>query len=243
MSITSIRVAFTLASGNRKTGPIPVTVSARPSCPTACPLYGNGCYAEYGNTLHQWRAVTSATRGGAWEELCARVAKLPRQQLWRHNVSGDLPSEDRANINRAAVLMLVEAQRGKHGFTFTHYSPWEGENAAVIAEANRNGFTINLSADNLPEADAKAALGIAPVTVVLPTKTAKVQYTPAGRKVLQCPATYRDDVTCSTCGICASAKPERAIIGFPAHGTGKAKAQAIALQINKERRNDQTNGG
>jgi hypothetical protein len=227
MSITTIRVAFTLASENRKTGPIPVTTSSRPSCPDSCPLRNNGCYAEYGNTLPHWRRVSES--GHFWEELCAKVKYLPRQQMWRHNVAGDLPSEDRVHINRPAVRMLVEAQRGRRGFTFTHYSPWEGENAAIIQEANLNGFTINLSADTLEEADRVAGLGIAPVALVLPTKSPKVQYTAEGRKVLQCPATYRPGMTCSRCGICASANMDRAIIGFPAHGTGKAKAERVAL--------------
>lgn len=230
-SVTSIRVALTLVSENRKTGPMPISVSSRPSCPKDCPFYDNGCYGEYGNTLPHWIKVSDGRRGVSWETFCAQTKKIPFGQTWRHDVVGDLPSEDRVHINRDALTMLVRSQRGCHGFTFTHYSPFIKENAGIIRYANENGFTINLSANNLADADAKAALGIAPVTVVLPVNTEKVQYTPEGRKVLQCPATYRKDVTCSTCRICSWAKPDRAIIGFPAHGTAKRKAEAIALGL------------
>lgn len=231
MSITSIRVALKLVSENRKTGPMPVTDSSRPSCPRTCPLYEHGCYGEFGNTLVHWRRLSEGLRGDDWETFCAKTRKIPYGQTWRHNVVGDLPSEDRVHINRDALTMLVQSQRGSHGFTFTHYSPWEDGNAGIIRYANENGFTINLSANNLADADAKAALGIAPAAMVLPIKTERVSYTPAGRKILQCPATYRKDVTCSTCRICSWAKPDRAIIGFPAHGTAKRKAEAIALGL------------
>lgn len=46
-------------------------------------------------------------------------------------------------------------------------------------------------------------------------------YTPAGRKVVVCPATYRDDMNCANCEICYDSSAGRAIIGFPAHGTRK----------------------
>ncbi len=231
MSITQVRVGFTPVSENRKTGPIPVTTSSRSSCPTACGFFEAGCYAETGNTLYYWMCISQGLRGDSWEVFCQKVKALPYRQLWRHNVAGDLPSEDQVQINRDALDMLVWAQRGKHGFSFTHYSPWVPGNAGAIRHANDNGLTLNLSADNLQEADDKAELGIAPVVVVLPIKAERVSYTPAGRKILQCPATYRDDMTCYKCQICSWSKPGRAIIGFPAHGTGKRKAEAIALGL------------
>ena len=39
--------------------------------------------------------------------------------------------------------------------------------------------------------------------------------------------TIRDDVSCMTCGLCARLRD--AIIGFPAHGNGAKKANAIAM--------------
>ena len=50
--------------------------------------------------------------------------------------------------------------------------------------------------------------------------------TPEGRHVSICPASVRDDVSCATCGVCAIVS-RRTIIGFPAHGTGTAKAAKV----------------
>jgi len=38
-------------------------------------------------------------------------------------------------------------------------------------------------------------------------------------------------MTCYKCQICSWSKPGRAIIGFPAHGTGKRKAEQVALGL------------
>jgi len=141
---------------------------------------------------------------------------------------------------------------GRRGFTYTHKPVLDNaENAAAVAAANAGGFTINLSADNLAHADQLADLNIAPVAVVLPaeferkssgrgkarvwTETlsdyrARVRdlKTPAGRYVPVCPATYRDDMTCERCQLCASNKAGRPPVGFPAHGASKRKASNIA---------------
>ena len=82
----------------------------------------------------------------------------------------------------------------------------------------------------MDHADKLAALGVGPVAVVLP---ASVQgnvklATPQGRKVVVCPATYRDDSQCANCGLCALQRD--AIVGFPAHGIQSKKASAIAAQ-------------
>jgi hypothetical protein len=95
-----------------------------------------------------------------------------------------------------------------------------------VAYANAAGFTVNLSANNLAHADDLADLGIAPVVTVLPADATDNTVTPKGRKVVICPATIRDDVSCATCGLCARLRD--AIVGFPAHGASKRKAEAIA---------------
>jgi hypothetical protein len=54
---------------------------------------------------------------------------------------------------------------------------------------------------------------------VLPSNATDNTRTPAGRRVVVCPATQRDDVSCDTCQLCA--RQRDAIVGFPAHGTRK----------------------
>lgn len=92
----------------------------------------------------------------------------------------------------------------------------------------RGGFTINLSGNNLGHADTLADLNIGPVVVVLPSAVKTNTVTPKGRKVVVCPATQRDDVSCATCGLCQKAR-RSVIVGFPAHGSGKKKAEEATL--------------
>jgi hypothetical protein len=222
---------FTAKSQNVKTGPIPTTVTSAATCPDACPLKAKGCYAQGGPLAIHWRAVTQGKRGGSLQALCDNIAALPEGTLWRHNVAGDLPGEG-DTIHRQDMVALIEANIGKRGFTYTHKPPAHADNATLIAYANNMGFTVNLSANTLAHADALAALNIGPVVVVQDAieGTRADTITPEGRKVATCPATYRDDVTCKTCGLCA-VRDRKVIVGFPAHGAAKRAAANIAKGV------------
>jgi len=217
---------LTEKSRNAKTGPIPVSTTSADTCPNDCPFRGNGCYADGYPLKGRWNEVTRGERGGPLADLCEKIAALPAGQLWRHNQAGDLPG-DGERIDSAGLAAIVAANNGKRGFTFTHYSPARKRNAAAIRKANAAGFTVNLSANNLDHADDLAALDIGPVAVVLPAGfDGRQTETPAGRRVAQCPATYKD-TTCADCGLCAK-RDRKVIVGFPAHGVHKRKADAVA---------------
>lgn len=211
-----MHVHLTQVSSNTKTGPIPVSTTERRSCPPRCPHMDAGCYADGGPLRIHWDKVPE--RGTAWEEFCGRIAQLPAGTLWRHNQAGDLPG-DGTRIDGPALMRLVEANLGRRGFTYTHYDPTKGDNAYWIAAANAMGFTINLSADTLEQADAYAELGIGPVVTVLHSTAGRHGATPEGRTVAVCPAVQTEGVSCATCQVCA--KQRQAIIGFPAHGMRK----------------------
>jgi len=217
---------LTLKSTNSKTGPIPVSVSSAETCPSACPLSAGGCYAQGGPLAIHWRKVTQRERGTDWRKFCKAIAGLPAGQLWRHNAAGDLPSKDRVHIDRVKFMGLVMSNVGRRGFTYTHYDPRAGENAALLFRANAAGFTVNLSANNLVHADQLADLACGPVAVVMPEDCARRTLTPAGRPVVQCPATYQEGRSCDNCALCASAE-RSVIVGFPAHGSGKRKAESV----------------
>ncbi|MNV10281.1 hypothetical protein BKP43_38700 [Variovorax boronicumulans] len=121
------------------------------------------------------------------------------------------------------------ANRGRRGFTYTHYPPTPGNQAAIL-NANRLGFTVNLSAETLDQADEYAELGIAPVVVVLPQGAAKATSTPAGRQVIVCPASTGNS-DCLNCGICQQ-RDRASIVGFPAHGSGAGRVQAVFFRAN-----------
>ena len=215
-------------SKNKKTGKMPVSTSDRGTCPDSCPFKNNGCYAEGYPLKGRWDEVTTGKRGSLFSDFVNQVKALPVNILWRHNQAGDLPGDGK-NIDRSSLLTLAGANAGKRGFTFSHYDVETNKhNRAAIATANAKGFTINLSANNLDHADKLTDLDIGPVATVLPYDfDTRKTTTPKGRIVAQCPATYRDDVTCKTCGLCQK-QSRKVIVGFPAHGNSKKKASTVA---------------
>ena len=226
--VNAMQVSLTLKSRNAKTGPIPVSTTSAASCPTVCPFNTNnigGCYADSGPLAMHWRAITQGKRGDDWQTFCDNIAALPDGQLWRHNQAGDLPGDGHA-IDGHKLGALVTANFGKRGFTYTHYDPAQGDNAAYLKGCNDYGFTVNLSANNAAYADQLAALEIGPVVTVLPADQLQNTVTPAGRKIVVCPAVTRDDVSCATCQLCARSD-RNVIIGFPAHGTGKKRVETV----------------
>jgi hypothetical protein len=176
----------------------------------------DGCYASSGPLALHWGAVSNGARGTNWQTFVDQIAALPDGQLWRHNQAGDLPG-DGATVDPVALGELVHANIGRRGFTYTHYR--DSESLAWVRHANAWGFTINLSANDLADADTLADTGAGPVVVVLPSDTSANTATPAGRSVVVCPATQRDDVSCATCQLCQRQRPT--IVGFPAHGSRK----------------------
>jgi len=232
-------VSFTAISRNLKVGPLPVSTTADATCPDDCPLKASGCYAKHSRLGMLWHALSATTAGRTfaygrarvqsytWRQFCALIAALPAGTYWRHNQAGDLPGEGN-RIDRRALRALVKANRGRRGWTYSHKPITIAGNLAAIAAAVADGFVINLSADTLAEADTLAATGL-PTVVVLPSTVAGnvPVFTPAGRRVVVCPATYRDDTTCATCKLCAVAD-RPTIVGFPAHGAAHAAASRVA---------------
>lgn len=217
---------LTLKSSNAKTGPIPVTTSSRDNCPPDCGQR-ELCYADSGPLALHWAAVTTGQRGTSWEEHCAQLAQLPDGQLWRAHQAGDLPraASGRATLDPVKLGQLVRANTGKRGFTYSHWK--DAESIEWIRHANQWGFTVNLSADSLAEADQLAAHQAGPVVVVLPPDTTENTLTPGGRRVVVCPATQRDDVTCASCQLCQ--RQRETIVGFPAHGAKKNRYRSIPI--------------
>jgi hypothetical protein len=172
------------------------------------------CYAKSGPLALHWAAVSAGSRGTDWATFTQAIAALPDGQLWRHNQAGDLPQAN-GTINPALLGDLVAANIGKRGFTYSHHR--DAESINWIRHANAWGFTVNLSANDLHDADALADADAGPVVVVLPSTQTSNTTTPAGRLVVICPATQRDDVSCATCQLCQ--RQRAAIVGFPAHGT------------------------
>jgi hypothetical protein len=214
---------FIKKSSNRKTGQIPTTYTERKSCPPSCPHYKDDCYAEDFYTRLAWNR---APDGLEWGALCHRVASLPEEQIWRHNVGGDLPG-DGEKVDAAKLGELVKANIGRRGFTYTHKKSPEA--IKWIRHANEWGFTVNLSADDAGEADLLAETNAGPVVCIVPINTPTRSSTPKGRPIVVCPAQERD-TTCEACQLCQR-RDRAVIVGFRAHGTRAAKTEARARRV------------
>ena len=204
-----------MSSQNRKLGNIPASTSSDDTCPSTCSLKGTNCYARFGPLGIHWRKVSNGERGSNWDSFCERVKRFPKGQLWRHSVAGDLPGH-KNRLNKTMCLQLAKANIGRRGFTYTHYRPTK-HNLSIIRQMNQEGFTVNLSADNLTYADAYAKMGL-PTVVILPMDTVAPVRTPEGRTVVICPAQTHEHITCASCQLCQVSKRE-SIVGFLAHGS------------------------
>jgi len=220
---------FQKVSGNGKTGPIPVVVTSCDSCPNGCALK-DVCYAKAHWSGKYWKQISDRVKGIDLDQLVNEIKALAKGQIWRCNEAGDLPS-DGTMIDLVELGRIVTANRGRRGFTYTHHDMMIESNRQCVKLANDNGFTVNLSADNLEMADRLADLDIGPVVVLLPKEAAKgpkMIVTPTGRKVFICPhARGVPNIQCVNCGVCAVAT-RKSIVGFPAHGFNKNKATTIA---------------
>ena len=218
-----MRVTFNPASSNAQLGAIPASTTEPKSCPSTCPLK-EVCYAKFHFQGANWRKVSET--GLLWSEFLSKVRKIARGQIWRHNVSGDLPADAEGNINLEDLRALLVANRGRRGYTYTHHL-LNDHNLAIIKEANSNGFTISASCESVDVADSVMTQhGIPAVAVVPSTESRRFFTTTNGRKVVVCPAKIHDNVTCATCGICSNAN-RSVVVAFPAHGTAKKKTNSI----------------
>ena len=220
-----LQVALTMVSSNAKTGPIPTSTTEESSCSPSCPMLNKGCYAKYGPQNIHWKKVSNNERGVVWSEFITLIRKIQRGQLWRHNVSGDLPHNS-GDIDYIKLRQLIDANRGRRGFTYTHHA-LSDHNRVCLENTNSMGFTVNVSTESVEYADkVMTEYKLPAVAVVNSDKTDRFYKTESGRKVITCPATIHENVNCSTCGLCQIAD-RQFIIAFPAHGVAKKTVNQI----------------
>ena len=212
------RIHLTLQSWNEKTGPMPVSTSSSDTCPPSCPWIKKGCYAKHGPLAWWWERINQGQRGSTWAAFLEQIRKLPKGTVWRHNQAGDLPGKGET-LDISLLNALVIANQKKRGFTFTHKRLKKKTEKEAVKAANANGFTINLSADTIAEADQQANLDIGPVAVIVSDFDTMPKYTPEGRKLVPCPE-QTVGLTCLQCQLCAIPW-RKSIIAFEAHSSGK----------------------
>jgi hypothetical protein len=185
-----MQVHLTLKSANVKTGPIPVSTTERASCPPDCNVR-DACYAASGPLALHWAAVSNGTRGTDWATFTDTVAAMPDGQLWRHNQAGDLPVAG-GTVDAVKLGQLVAANAGRRGFTYSHHR--DAASIAWIRHANAWGFTVNLSANDLADADMLADMRRAPSSLCCPARKPKTP--PRQRAAL---SSYAQPPSATTC--------------------------------------------
>ena len=246
LSSSATRVLFTLVSANRKVGPLSTTMSVPDTCSDCCPLKQGGCYSAGGPSRIHWNRLANNAANGAsskgildWPTFLLTIRNsIWPNSLWRHNTAGDLEGKGH-KIDSVKLSELTTANKGRRGWSYTHKPVLNSQakqagkgvvaaNRKAIEAANKGGFTVNLSANNLEHADQLKALGVAPVVCVLPADAPKSLRTPAGNRVVVCPNQTNPNITCAHCGVCQK-RDRDCIIGFRAHGFQTAKANAVSM--------------
>jgi len=225
------RFHLTMSSSNRKTGPMPVATSSKDTCPIHCPLKARICYARYGKIHFWWEAISRGLHGYDLRTFIGKIGKIPEGAIWRYGQAGDLPGDGR-KINAKALRSIANAQKGRRGYCYTHYlglprgwtwGRWAvtktfKHNLEAIRQANQNGFTVNVSADTVEDADQLAELGVGPLAVLSPASADRDFTTAYGHDLVLC-CHYSVGIQCRDCGLCAQAD-RLAIVGLPVHGSG-----------------------
>ena len=233
---SELRVLFTEHSTNAKLGDMPSCKVTASTCPISCAWFNHGCFGESHILRERWRRVESD--GIGWVTFLNAVGQLPKGQVWRYAEVGDLPGQGES-IDEMATLALVEANRGRRGFTYTHkrgHPSCSGmaDLKRLIDYAKQEGFTINLSCDSLEQVDYYRFHGFTSLAVTLPSDAPDKLTTPDGYTVQVCWAERDDTTTCARCKACANPSASRAVIGFRAHGQCKkwvsSKANTLAYQ-------------
>lgn len=209
-------------SGNTKLGEISTTHASQATCPRTCPLYGAGCYAEYGyQAMTTWRLNE---RRWVDPEVIARqearaIDGLSGERDLRLHVVGDCTTNGGAvEVSRAAER--YRQRGGREVWTYTH--AWRDvcrvcwgrvsvlancESVADVREASRRGYATAMV---VPEFESESAYEVA-----------------GGVKVIPCPAQTRG-VKCVDCRLCMDDERLHAAgltIAFEAHSQGKNKVK------------------
>lgn len=216
-----------LHSHNVKVGDVAVTYApVDQTCPSACPLKGNGCYAQGGNVgLHMRRLQvacdgingdTVAALEGA--EIADMGSKAPAGHPLRIHVSGDASTDYRA-------LLLAKGAEAWPGPVWSYTHAWRSVNRHSWGRVS-----VLASCESIKEVVLAYLQGYAASLVVAKhPENGRAFTTPEGVKVIPCPAQTRD-VKCTDCKLCwndALLFRQRACVSFETHGYAKKRANRV----------------
>ena len=210
-------------STNRKTAGCATIKSSSKTCPP-CPWKKKGCLGDNFPMKFWWdtRCTLSV------KEALIAVRRIKRTTITRLWEVGDFPGS-KGIIDEDIAMKFAHVLQNKVSFGYTHYSPFKGDNQRILEKFNES-CTMNLSANNIAQADKFLAKTSLPVVLTCHEDTPNKFLTPKGNLGIVCPheqftsSGKRKVEGCEPCGggypLCARAD-RGYIIVFRAHGGQK----------------------
>jgi len=252
------RTHIVLVTKAAKLGYITSTRTTTDTCPKSCAfLKSKECYDQHGNSnIHRVKHDRNEYTSYSFDEFLAHVRNFTA--TFRGFAGGDLWGKGDRIYRRKLSQFANECDEWRRRPIIYTHKPIKGVHRRG-SEANRQGnlkalrlvqkqsdeVTVNVSCESLKEADRAVDLGLDAV-VVLPhdaNDKGHVSFTPGGKKILHCPATW-DNVTCGgtpftrACGNGKAICTQRGhpIVGFPGHGAKKLQITKRLKILNEEAR-------
>ena len=206
---------------NVKTGNVPTLFightkqEAWESC-NGCNLRGNGCYAWSGSVNIGASSTRRALAKGADKTLSyALKNRHVNARMVRVSAIGDI---GRCSSKQASEIKEAIGKTKLELVGYTHH--WREERVAK----NWRG-SLMASCEKINDADLAVSQGWRATTIV-DEKSPHTFISPAGNKVVICPAQTKNNITCNQCRLCNGSKKAAPIIAFIAHGNQMEKALA-----------------
>lgn len=213
-------------SKNGKTGIVSATYGPIKSCPDACPLKNNGCYAQLGNVFFTVKRLNKAVEenDASLENIAEfeakEIDKLSGKNPLRLHVSGDCRTNECAKILAAAC----ERYTKKHGqpvWTYTH--AWRD-----IDRSSWGKISVLASCETLEQCKEASAKGYA--TALLRPEPFQKTIKENGLRLVPCKELTKG-ISCTDCKLCFKDKAKDRVICFFPHG---CKAKEVKKLLEKE---------
>lgn len=226
-------------SGNAKISgsrPVDATyVSIAQTCPAACPLKNEGCYAQDG---HVGFTVRRLEREAVGHDAARAEAKaidasyqggtVPQGRALRLHVSGDARTIEAA-LRLGAAVRRWQKRGGGIAWSYTH--AWRN-----VKRVAWQTVSVLASVENAKQARAARRNGYAPALVIDSHRSAKA-FVENGIRWIPCPQQTRG-IGCTDCRLCFDADAlfaRRAGIAFAAHGARANTVKKRLVVLNNER--------
>ena len=196
---------------NKKLGP-GMFILDRPmgtTCPSTCPLWDKGCYAQsMANRM-------PSTQVGAMKNLEPQFQNVPNpMRPLRLHVGGDFYRYDRLDRKYLSQLVLLIRARGRqNGRTYTYTHCWRDPVLTrILMRLKRFGLTVFASCHSPEEMREASALGYRVAFVSKDAKEGMTALRLSGLKGIVCPEQLGTGLTCDRCGYCWNGKSRNSLV-------------------------------